>query len=560
MGEVYRAHDPRMGRDVAIKVSAERFTERFDREVRAVAALNHPNICQIYDVGPNYLVMELIDGAAPKGPLRVDEALRIAHQIGDALEAAHEKGIVHRDLKPGNIKIKPDGTVKVLDFGLARLAPATAGDSENSPTISMAATQAGVILGTAAYMSPEQARGKVVDKRADIWAFGVVFHELLTGRKLFAGEDISDTLAAMIKEEPKWDGIPANVQRLLKSCLEKDPKKRLRDIGDAWGLLDEPPASQAGLARTSGFGLARWIAAGALAAALAVVLWAPWRAEPDRPLMRLEVDLGADVALPPISTAASSIAISPDGTRLVRTTISGVPGSQFLSFQGRGGRGGVPIAGSLFIRKLNDAKAVALPGTEGATNVFFSPDSQWVAFSGTGGGTSKIPVEGGPVVPVAQGALLGWAEDGTILIGTAEGIMRIPSGGGQPVKMPAMTGAPRILPGGKAELSVSRSGTAGRGNTGTVAIEAVSLPDGKRKVLVPGAGSPQYLPTGHLIYVSKGTLFAVPFDVDKLETRGNCGGPCERCSVQFVQRCSGTFLFLATAPWSIAKGAPRHPS
>ena len=163
----------------------------------------------------------------------------------------------------------------------------------------MAATQAGVILGTAAYMSPEQARGKVVDKRADIWAFGVVFHELLTGRKLFAGEDISDMLAAVIKEEPKWDGIPANVQRLLKSCLEKDPKKRLRDIGDAWGLLDEPPASQAGLARTSGFGLAGWIAAGALAAALAVVLWAPWRAEPDKPFMRLEVDLGADVASAP---------------------------------------------------------------------------------------------------------------------------------------------------------------------------------------------------------------------------------------------------------------------
>src|SRR5262245_1357962 len=180
MGEVYRARDPRMGRDVAIKVSAAQFSERFDREVRAVAALNHPNICTLYDVGPNYLVMELIEGETPKGPLPADQALGIARQIASALEEAHSKGIVHRDLKPANIKVKPDGSVKVLDFGLAKLAePET--PSENSPTLSMAATQAGVILGTAAYMSPEQARGKKVDKRADIWAFGVVFYELLTG-------------------------------------------------------------------------------------------------------------------------------------------------------------------------------------------------------------------------------------------------------------------------------------------------------------------------------------------------------------------------------------------
>src|SRR5579864_2394069 len=243
MGEVYRARDSRVGRDVAIKTSAERFSERFEREARAIASLNHPNICHLYDVGPNYLVMELIDGEAPKGPMPLDEALRIAKQIAAALEEAHEKNITHRDLKPGNIKIKPDGTVKVLDFGLAKITtPAEAGSaqSEHSPTLSMAATQAGVILGTAAYMSPEQAKGKQVDKRADIWAFGIVLHELLTGERLFQHDDLTETLAAVVMSAPKLDGVPVEVRRLLKKCLEKDPKKRLRDIGDVWELLDAP--------------------------------------------------------------------------------------------------------------------------------------------------------------------------------------------------------------------------------------------------------------------------------------------------------------------------------
>src|ERR1700680_37645 len=234
MGAVYKARDPRLDRIVAIKFSSTQFSERFEREARAIAALNHPNICQIYDVGPNYLVMEFIEGESPKGPLPLEEALRIAAQIRDALEAAHEKGIVHRDLKPANIKIKPDGTVKVLDFGLAKVAPASAGESDaaNSPTLTIGATQAGMILGTAGYMSPEQARGKNVDKRADIWAFGVVLYEMLTGQQMFAGEDVGHTLAAVIMKEPDLSAVPPNVRRLLERCLEKDPKKRLRDIGD----------------------------------------------------------------------------------------------------------------------------------------------------------------------------------------------------------------------------------------------------------------------------------------------------------------------------------------
>src|ERR1700692_2212606 len=244
MGEVWKAHDPRLNRDVAIKVSAAQFSERFEREAKAIAALNHPNICQIYDVGPNYLVMEFIEGEAPEGPMPLDGALRIARQIAEALEAAHDKGITHRDLKPGNIKIKPDGTVKVLDFGLAKVTAPPSGSGGNSPTLTMGMTQAGMILGTAAYMAPEQARGKEsVDKRADIWAFAVVLYELLTGKRLFQGEDVSETLAAVIMKEPDLSSAPAQVLPLLKQCLQKDPKKRLRDIGDMELLLERAAAA-----------------------------------------------------------------------------------------------------------------------------------------------------------------------------------------------------------------------------------------------------------------------------------------------------------------------------
>src|SRR5689334_7327705 len=244
MGEVYRARDPRLGRDVAIKVSAEKFNERFEREAKVVASLNHPNICALYDIGPNYIVMELVEGAEPRGPLPLQEVLGICQQIADALEAAHAKGITHRDLKPANIKVTPTGVVKVLDFGLAKVSGQTpaSGNPEESPSISMKATQAGMILGTASYMAPEQAKGKPADKRAYIWAFGVVMHELLTGQRMFTGETVTDTLAAVVLSEPKLADAPIQVQRLLKRCLEKDPQKRLRDIGDAMALLEEAPA------------------------------------------------------------------------------------------------------------------------------------------------------------------------------------------------------------------------------------------------------------------------------------------------------------------------------
>ncbi len=318
MGEVYRARDTTLNRDVAIKVLPDLFATdpdrlaRFEREAQALAALNHPNIAHVYGLerrerqegqdGAAFIVMELVDGEElaqriARGAIPLDEAMPIAAQIADALEVAHERGIVHRDLKPANIKITADGTVKVLDFGLAKAIDATAASSANasmSPTLSVHATQAGIILGTAAYMSPEQARGKPVDKRADIWAFGVVLYEMVTGQKPFRGDDVGEVLAAVIKDEPSWDRVPAHLRRLLQRCLQKDPKKRLRDISGVALLLEEP-----GVGVRPRASRLPWIAAGTLAVVAAVAAWAPWRVTrpEDRPLVRLDVDLGSDVSL-----------------------------------------------------------------------------------------------------------------------------------------------------------------------------------------------------------------------------------------------------------------------
>src|SRR5207249_385006 len=249
MGEVYKARDTRLDRLVAIKLCAEQFNERFEREARAVAALNHPNICTLHDVGPNYLVMEYVEGPTLAGPMPLADALPIARQIAEALEAAHEKGFIHRDLKPANIKLTAGGKVKVLDFGLAKAfdtEPHPSSDPANSPTLTISATRAGMILGTAGYMSPEQARGVPVDKRADIWAYGVVLYEMLTGREMFSGETVSDTLASVLKSDVDWSAIPAEtpppIHRLLRRCLERDRRKRLADIADARLEIDEAQA------------------------------------------------------------------------------------------------------------------------------------------------------------------------------------------------------------------------------------------------------------------------------------------------------------------------------
>jgi serine/threonine protein kinase len=319
MGEVWRATDTKLSREVALKILPARFaqdterTARFEREARVLASLNHPHIAQIYGIEERALVMELVEGETLKGPLPLDTALEYARQVADALEAAHDKGIVHRDLKPGNIMVTPAGVVKVLDFGLARVADEISTDSTHSPTRTISPTRAGVILGTAPYMSPEQARGKLADKRADIWAFGCVLYEMLTGKPAFSGETTTDILAAVVKTEPDLAQVPAGVRRLLAASLEKDPKKRLQAIGD-WRLLLEDTASGAktGSIRSS----APWIAVAAVLSLLAILGWyMAWRASRpvDHPLTRLNVDLGPQ-ALTGLNT---TIATSPDGRRLV---------------------------------------------------------------------------------------------------------------------------------------------------------------------------------------------------------------------------------------------------
>jgi serine/threonine-protein kinase len=370
MGEVYRARDTKLKRDVALKVLPETFARdpdrlaRFQREAEVLATLNHPNIAHIYGVENRSLVMELVEGESPKGPMPFDEAWHIASQIAAALEYAHDKGIVHRDLKPANVKVTPEGVVKLLDFGLAKAfaghgeAPA---DPENSPTIICGATEVGVILGTAAYMSPEQARGKPVDKRADIWAFGVVLYELLTGGRLFKGADASETLAQVLAKQPDFERAPTRVQRLLRECLEKDPKARLRDIGDARRLLEEQSQAESPPHRKLPWAVAVLVT---VAMVLGALLWRATRPA-DRPPVRLDVDLGTDVSLG--SVAGADAILSPDGTRLV-----------YVSHN------------RLYTRRLDQAQATELPGTEGAYAPFFSPNGQWVAFFG-GGKLKKSP-------------------------------------------------------------------------------------------------------------------------------------------------------------------------
>jgi Tol biopolymer transport system component len=517
MGEVYRAHDPRMGRDVAIKIAPERFSERFEREVHAVAALNHPNVCTIYDVGPNYLVMELVDGPTladriRQGPIPLEEALEIARQIADALEAAHEKGIVHRDLKPQNIKLKPDSTVKVLDFGLAKLGatpePGGAVRMPDSPTLTMNATQVGAILGTAAYMSPEQARGKAVDRRTDIWAFGVVLYEMVTGKELFAGDSPTDVLAAVVVREPDWKSVPARVQPLLRRCLEKDPKRRLRDIGDAMLLLDAAPPAEVVAPRKWLWLFTAAAAALFLLAFGALALVHLREASPAVDTVRFQIPLPADVSF----TQNSSFALSPDG--------------RMLGFSGFGSDGVTRI----WIRSMDSLATHPLPGIEIGPRApfFWSADSRHLAFQADGK-LKKIDISGGPAQTVcdAPGNIYGgsWNRDDVILFGSAGGVMRVPAGGGTPAAMTApspkgtLHGFPRFLPDGRKFLYLAFRGH------GEPAIYSGSLdakPEGQNTTpLLKTEYGVAYVPaSGYLLFVRGETLLAQHFDPGRLTLSG----------------------------------------
>src|SRR5262245_36474103 len=511
MGEVYRARDTKLNRDVAIKILPESVaadperSARFEREAKTLAALNHPHIAHIHgleEANPSTgsrqvgraLVMELVEGPTladriASGPLPLDEALPIAKQIADALEAAHAAGIVHRDLKPANIKVRSDGTVKVLDFGLAKAVEPVdgSGDLANSPTVTFAATQAGVILGTAAYMSPEQVRGKAVDKRADIWAFGAVLYEMLTGRRAFQGEDISLTLAEVMKSEPDWTLLPADVsvgiRAVLKRCLRKDPRQRLHDIADVRLLMDEAAVDRPDTAAVAP--RRRWpiaIAIGVAAATIAVAgaaIVLNRRSEVPLPVMR------ASFALPDGQLFTNSgrrvVAISPDG-------------SQFAY-----------VANSrLYLRPLAALDATPVPGTEeseGVLNPVFSPDGRSIAFwSPTT--IKRISVGGGPAVTICEASRpYGMSRQGdTILFGQGgDGIKQV-SASGKPqtlvtVRPNEIAHGPQMLPGGQAVLfTIASEGGDDRWDKARIVVQP--LAGGAQKTIIEGGSDARYLPPG----------------------------------------------------------------
>jgi serine/threonine-protein kinase len=560
MGKVWRAHHAALKRDDALKVLPEVFAAdperlaRFQREAQVLASLNHPNIAHVYGLeevsstgsGPavNALVMELVEGetladrlASDQGSgirdrgsgLLVDEALAIAKQIAEALEAAHEQGIVHRDLKPGNIKLRPDGTVKVLDFGLAKAMETVgsgrspAGSESMSPTITTPAmTQAGLILGTAAYMSPEQARGRPVDARTDIWAFGAVLYEMLTGRRAFDGEDTTEVLGAVVRLDPDWEALPGRVtpriRQVLRACLQKNPKQRIAHVQDVRLALEgvfETETAAAALEDTreplAWWRQPRWLSVVAAGILLAAGLGAGWavgsRSGADMPtpqVRRFPVAVSPSVSLPVAS--GTLVTISPDGQTLVY----------------RGEEGGI---WRLYQHRLDQLLPTPIPGTEGAGSVlFFSPDGEWVAFQGNGG-LMRVSLAGGrPVsiaasVPSSRGG--SWGPDGTIVLGLTGGsLATVLATGGAVEPLAEEEGGrsiwyPQVLPGRRALLFTASDPIPDGGD-----VKVLDLETGEQRTIVAGGVAGHYTPTGHIVFLRGGDLWAAPFDLDTLTVRG----------------------------------------
>ena len=538
MGEVYSARDTKLGREVAIKVLPEEFTHdterlaRFQREAHLLASLNHPHIATIHGLeesgNTHYLVMELVPGETlaerikRDGPVPIDEALGIATQIAEALEHAHEHGIIHRDLKPANVKVTPEGQVKVLDFGLAKAFLADGQDSadtfdSNSPTLTSppltgSPTMPGVILGTAAYMSPEQAKGKTVDKRTDIWAFGCVLYELLTGKMVFAGETVTDILGAVLHEEPDWSALPEyirpGIHALLRRCLQKEARHRLRDAADVQIQIED--SSKVSLA-TQKISRPAWRqlvfpVTTAVVVTTIIVGIAVWNLKPpaSQSMARFTVALPSDQRLGGLGQRP--FAVSPDGTMLVYVAERG-------------------DSTQLFLRELDLGESNPIPGTEGAFSPFFSPDGQWVGFF-TDGDLKKISISGGAASVLAAtrfGRGGSWGNDNTIIFApdSTSGLFRISASGGAPESLTTVDrekgeGAhrfPHHLPDGRTIVFTVGTG----GIWDDARIEALLIDRGERKVLIEGGSDAHYVPTGHLIYHRAGSLMAVPFNLARLE-------------------------------------------
>ena len=544
MGEVWKAEDTKLGREVAIKVLPEAFTAdperlaRFEREARLLASFNHPRIAGIYGLedidGQKMLIMQVAEGETlaqriDRGPVPVDQALKIALQIIDGLEAAHEKGIVHRDLKPANITLTADNRVTLLDFGLAKAletSDAASGSRPQSvslsPTLTAQMTTAGVLLGTAAYMSPEQARGESADRRADVWAFGIVLMEMLIGNRVYTGRTVSDTLAGVLAREPEWDELPGDtppaVRRLLERCLEKEVGERLQAIGEARiaieRYLENPDSDDELVAAAAPTGIRRllpWAVAVGLAVALtaAAVLWP--RGTADEPTMRLEVKVSEDPLYVELGAAA---VLSPDGKRMILVSDSAA------------GR-------TMAVRALDQLEGTPLVTGDSSTqpyNPFFSPDGQWVGFV-TPGELKKVPITGGTPIALckvnrSRGA--SWGPDNTIVIAPTRtgGLFTVSAAGGELVPLTTLDAAnneaahywPQVVPGGHVIFTALLDGSA---SADEGVIESVSLATGERRVLHRGGAYGRWVPSGHLVYIRENTLFAMPFDVKRMEATGS---------------------------------------
>jgi serine/threonine-protein kinase len=581
MGEVLRARDTKLGREVAIKVLPAAFAQdaervaRFRREAQILASLNHSNIAGIYGIeegeGLLALAMELVEGEdlaqrLKRGAIPADEAISIAKQIAEALEEAHEKGIVHRDLKPANVKVTPEGKVKVLDFGLAKayaadpMASSGSHDLSQSPTLATAAgTQAGVILGTAAYMSPEQARGKAVDRRADIWSFGVVLFEMLSGQRLFDGETVSDVLAAVLTREPAWvslpGALPAGVEALLRRCLERDPKQRLRDVGEARLALARAAAGELPLSGIGSPPVAAPQPRAWVAQVLALAAVAAFAS-----LATLAVARRGTSEIPVAAQLTAFGVLVPEGRFLPRSQsplLDLTPDGRTLLFLAEGD-GGTAV----FTRSIDRLEVRRLAGSDGAEHPALSPDGRWVAFF-AGGQLRKQPLEGGTPLSIAEGRAprgVAWMPDGASLVYSpaySSALWRVPATGGGAKEVTQLDAArgershrwPAPLPDGRTVLfTVGEASRPGDYDDGR--IDAVRLDTGERRTVLERARMARYSATGHLVFQRRQALLAVRFDASRLETSGEpfvlhegAGGETSSGAGYFAVSATGLLAF-----------------